>query len=150
MLPVWSGNSASTPELLNRFNDYRARDVDGFVHHLRNLTTFAQQADVAWRAGAVAEILSALAGYDNALRSLDYDAQIGINTAAHERLRGLVEHHGAVYKTSGAGGGDFGIALTDSAEVLVSVADELTRARFVPLERAMSVDGLTVARETTG
>jgi len=145
LLPVWSGNSASTPELLSRFADYGARDADGFAHHLRNLTTFAQQADVAWRAGAVAEILSALAGYDNALRALDYDARIGINTAAHERLRGLIEHHGAVYKTSGAGGGDFGIALTDSKEILEAVTVELTRQQFVLLDRSFGVAGLTLA-----
>jgi len=145
MLPVWSGNSASTPELLTRFDAYRAQAVDGYAHHLRNLTTFAQQADAAWRAGAVAEVLSALAGYDNALRALDYDARIGINTATHEHLRGLIEHHGAVYKTSGAGGGDFGIALTDSKDILEAVAVELARERFVLLDRSFGVAGLTLA-----
>lgn len=145
MLPVWSGNSASTPELLDRFASYREADTDGFAHHLRNLTLFAQQADAAWHDGAVAEILSAMAGYDNALRSLDYDAQIGINTEVHERLRGLVEHHGAVYKTSGAGGGDFGIVLSDSTDVIEAVSVELTRRKFMLLGEDLCADGLTTA-----
>jgi len=144
MLPVWSGNSASTPELVARFEAFQAQSPDAFGHHLRHLTRFARQADVAWRGGLVAELLSALVGYDNALASLDYEAGIGINTDAHEKLRGLAERHGAVYKTSGAGGGDFGIVLTDSAAVRDAVDAELSGAGYTVLRRRLNVDGLTV------
>lgn len=143
MLPFWSGVGASTTELLARFYEYRATDEDGFAHHLRNLSNYARQADAAWRRGAVAEILSALTGFDDALRALDYDAGIGINTEAHDRLRGVAERHGAVYKTSGAGGGDFGIVLTDSERVLRAVADEMVG--FKPLEARLNVAGLEIS-----
>lgn len=145
MMPVWSGESASTPRLIERFFSYREADAEAFARHLRNLTTFAEQADAAWRAGAVPEILSALVGYDNALRSLDYDAHIGINSEAHERMRGLAEHHGAVYKTSGAGGGDFGIVLSDSRDAIKAAGAALGRKQFVVMSTALNVDGLAVA-----
>jgi len=148
MLPVWSGNSASTPELVTRFEAFQARSPDAFESHLRNLTRFARQADVAWRGGLVAEILSALVGYDNALASLDYEAGIGINTAAHDKLRGLTERHGAVYKTSGAGGGDFGIVLTDSVTVRDAVDAELSSAGFMVLRRRLNVAGLVIEGES--
>ncbi len=143
MLPVWSGVGASTTELLARFYEYRAAEEDGFAHHLRNLSSYARQADIAWRRGAVAEILSALTGFDDALRALDDDAGIGINTEAHDRLRGIAERQGAVYKTSGAGGGDFGIVLTDSERVLRTVAEEM--AGFKPLEARLNVAGLEIS-----
>lgn len=145
MAAVWSGNSASTPELLTRFNRYRDGNPDEFRHHLLHLVRFAEQADAAWRAGNVASLLSALTGYDNALRALDYDAGIGINTEAHERLRGLTERHGAVYKTSGAGGGDFGIVLTDSSDVFEQVTVEIENAGFVFLDADLNAGGLSVA-----
>ena len=148
MLPVWSGNSASTPELVARFEAFQASSPDAFDHHLRNLTRFARQADVAWRGGLVAEILSALVGYDNALASLDYEAGIGINTDAHDKLRGLTERHGAVYKTSGAGGGDFGTVLTDSAAVRDAVDAELSSAGFMVFRRRLNVAGLVVEGES--
>lgn len=143
MLPVWSGVGASTTELLARFYGYRAADEDGFAHHLRNLSNYARQADAAWRRGAVAEILSALTGFDDALRALDDDADIGINTEVHDHLRGVAERHGAVYKTSGAGGGDFGIVLTDSEGMLRAVADEM--AGFKLLEARLNVAGLEIS-----
>lgn len=144
MLAVWSGSSASTPELLTRFNAYRDNQADGFRHHLMHLGRFAEQADSAWRDGRVAELLSALTGYDNALRALDYDAEIGINTDVHERLRGMTERHGAVYKTSGAGGGDFGIVLTNSADVLERVAEEISSAGFMLLDADLNAAGLAI------
>ncbi|MFW2403848.1 MAG: mevalonate kinase [Gammaproteobacteria bacterium] len=145
MLAVWSGSSASTPELLTRFNAYRDQHKDGFRTHLMHLERFAEQADAAWREGRVAEVLSALTGYDNALRALDYDAGIGINTQVHERLRGMTEKHGAVYKTSGAGGGDFGIVLTNSSEVLEQVADEMRAADFMLLDADLNAAGLSIS-----
>jgi len=145
MQPVWSGRSASTRELLQRFYAYRDNDPDGFAHHLRNLTRLATLADAAWRGGKVAGILSALTGYDDALRALDYDAKIGINTSAHERLRGLAERHGAVYKTSGAGGGDFGIVLSDSADIMTSVGEDMSD--FELLEADVCAAGLHVAAD---
>lgn len=145
VLPVWSGSSASTPELLARFYDFRSTDPDGFAHHLRNLMRFARLADAAWKRGAVAEILSALTGYDNALRALDSDARIGINTDAHDRIRGIAERHGAVYKTSGAGGGDFGIVVTDSAQVVRTVGRELSE--YTLLDAELDVGGLDISNE---
>lgn len=144
MLPLWSGNSASTPELLRRFARYRAAEADAFSSHMRYLTRFAQHADAAWRSASVVELMSALAGFDDALRALDADAGIGINTEAHEQLRGLTERHGAVYKTSGAGGGDFGIAISDSTDVIDAVRADAIDAGFSLLDKELDVDGLTV------
>ena len=142
MMPVWSGSAASTPELLGRFYAYKDADADGFTHHLRNLGRYARLIDAAWRKGGVAEILSALTGYDDALRALDGDARVGINTDAHDRLRGVVEHHGAVYKTSGAGGGDFGIVFSDSDTILRDVRREV--GEDAVLDAALNVGGLDI------
>jgi mevalonate kinase len=147
LLPVWSGNSASTPELIARFDAYREQNPEAFRHHLRNLGRYAEQANRAWRAVAVAETLSAIAGYDNALRALDYDADIGVNTEDHERIRGLAEGHGAIYKTSGAGGGDFGIVLTDSQDVARLVTEDLTAAGYRVFDEELGVEGLTLVRD---
>jgi len=144
MRAVWSGTSASTPELLSRFDNYGDTHADEFARHLRRLTRVAQQADAAWRAGDVVELLSSLAGYDDALCALDYDAGIGVNTDVHDRLRGLTESHGAVYKTSGAGGGDFGTVFTDSEQVMTAVIGELAGAGFMLLDQEADAAGLVV------
>lgn len=143
-LPVWSGVSASTPELLARFEIFKNDRPDEHRLHLRRLKALSEQACVAWSEQSVIDILSALAGYDDALRALDADARIGIDTQQHVQIRHLVERHGAVYKTAGAGGGDLGLALTDSPAILDAVRADCTKDGFPVLDRSFAVEGLAI------
>lgn len=144
-LPIWSGVSASTPELLVRFEQFQNANPDDYRRHLRHLKALSEQACVAWTEQSVIDVLNALAGYDDALRAFDIDAQIGISSEPHDRIRQLVEQHGAVYKTSGAGGGDFGLALTDSTKVLDAVRGSCRDGGFEILDKPFPAGGLVVS-----
>ncbi|MDP6416534.1 MAG: hypothetical protein QGG54_16115, partial [Gammaproteobacteria bacterium] len=144
-MPIWSGVSASTPELLSRFDKFKVASPDQHQHHLRRLKTLSEQACVAWSAASISDILDTLASYDEALCSFDAEAGIGICTEPHARIRQLVERHGAVYKTSGAGGGDFGLALSDSLEVLDAVRADCHESGFEVLDKVFAVEGLIVS-----
>jgi phosphomevalonate kinase len=121
---LWTGAGASTTAMLTRFENFRTRHPGAFAHHMDDLRVVSEAALVAWDRADVPNVLRAAAEYDAALRRLDQEAGIGIYTAAHERLANLVRRLGAVYKPSGAGGGDFGLALSDSADVI----DDISRA----------------------
>jgi len=145
VLPIWSGVSASTPELLLRFEQFRGDNPAGYRRHLRQLKALSEQACVAWTEQSVVDILNMLAGYDEALRALDGDARIGIDTEPHARIRQLVERHGAVYKISGAGGGDFGLAMADSGEMLNAVRKDCLGHGFDVLDKPFAAEGLAVS-----
>jgi phosphomevalonate kinase len=144
ILPVWSGQSASTVELLSRFNAYSDRNPDAFGRQMQDLTDHAERVHAAWLEHSVNDILTTLDGYQAALRSFDRKAAIGIITDAHEQLRDLVEHHGARYKTSGAGGGDFGFAFTNSREVAVAVRKDFVNAGYFVLDSSIATNGLMI------
>lgn len=144
MLPVWSGQSASTPELINRVKEYSERAPGAYHTRIEQLAKIADAAHAAWLTRSVAGIIDAFSNYDVALRAMDRDGRLGINTASHEALRGLSERHGAVYKTSGAGGGDFGIALADSRAVIDELSQAFAAAGHRVLDNAIDADGLTV------
>ncbi len=143
-LPIWSGTSASTPQLLKCLEEFRRNNPDVYRRHFRRLQALSEQACLAWSESSVSDVLNALADYDETLRALDDVAQIGISTESHERIRRMVERRGAVYKTSGAGGGDFGLALTDSAEILKGVRADCLENGFEVLDKTFGVEGLTV------
>lgn len=144
ILPVWSGKSASTVELLSRFNAYRDRNTDAFDRQMRELQAHAERVNAAWLEQSVDNILTTLDGYEEALRSFDREAAIGIVTDVHEQLQWLAEQHGALYKTSGAGGGDFGMAFTDSADVADAVGKAFIDAGYFVLESPLAMNGLTL------
>jgi phosphomevalonate kinase len=75
------------------------------------LRAAAAAALSAWDRAAAADLMRILDDYQQRLREFDRAAGIGIWTAGHQRLADIAAAAGALYKTSGAGGGDFGLAL---------------------------------------
>ena len=141
---VWSGRAASTTMMIDRFEQFRAAHPDS--GHLQQLQRAATIAAEAWLAADNKRILAATRGYAIALEDLDRAAGIGIVTAGHRRLAALAEQAGAIYKTSGAGGGDLGFALTDRDEIARAASDSFASAGYTRLEVAYAVPGLEVGR----
>ena len=144
MVAIWSGQSASTPAMLGRLRTFRERDTVRFSSHMERLGANAGRAVAAWQAEDLSALLSAIGGYESGLRQLDEAAGIGIFSPEHERLRAIALEHGAVYKPSGAGGGDFGIALTDSHHVEHALRAAYGKAGFMTLAADLRAPGLTV------
>lgn len=143
-LAVWTGRGASTPAMLGRFERFRTGDPKRFERHMAELRRLATEAVEAWEHAAIADLLRALADYDDALRALDEGAGIGIYTPDHDRLARDAQARGAVYKVSGAGGGDFGIAFADSADVIEALRDLWSNAGHMTLAVETGVAGVTV------
>ncbi len=144
LVMVWSGQPASTPAMIARLEAFGARRPTHARCHLELLTDKAGQAVDAWRTADVGRIMTSSADYFQALRNLDRDAGIGIVTAAHERLRLLAEREGAVYKTSGAGGGDLGLAMADDPEIAARVRFAFEAAGHTVIDRPLAVPGVCV------
>lgn len=98
------------------------------------LVTAATAAAAAWRSGEAARALEASRAFRDALRDFD-DAGIGsIFAAGHDVLAALGDELGVVYKPSGAGGGDCGIALAADADRLDRFSAAAISRGFVPLD----------------
>lgn len=150
MLPVWSGSSASTPALLGRLQSYRDQQPIACASHMARLGEIASDTLSAWCAKETSAVLVSLNSYAAALRNLDQDAGIGIYSSEHEAMREIALAHGAVYKQSGAGGGDFGIALTTSHEVLAALQKDFAARDYLCLEAGLSAPGLRVQTRAQG
>lgn len=144
LVAAWSGESASTPAMLGRLRAFREKDPAGFDSHMGRLGANAGRAVAAWADDDMAALLTAIDGYESGLRQLDEAARIGIFSPAHERLREIARRHGAVYKPSGAGGGDFGIAVTDSPEVERALRRAYVDAGVPLLDVELCAPGLRV------
>lgn len=146
LVPVWSGRSASTGALLGRLRAAAEANPAAHAAHLQRLGAIAVQALGAWRGLDAGAIVAAAAAYDAALRQLDEEARIGIYTRDHERLRGIALAAGAgAYKTSGAGGGDFGIAFTDSKARVHDIRAAFAAAGYASLDAPLGAPGLSVS-----
>lgn len=144
-IPVWSGTPASTPAMIARFDAFRRRRPVVYRQHLASLQEAAEAALDAWRQGSTPAVMATARAFAAHLRRLDQDAGIGIYSAAHQAIDAICLRAGAVYKTSGAGGGDFGFALTSDVAVVSRLRSDLAAAGWQALELARSDSGLQVA-----
>ncbi len=141
---AWSGHGAATPPLLARFAAWRRRGNASGEALLARLCAAAVTVLEAWRSGTVAAILAALADYRMALVAVDAAAGIGIITPAHQRLAALAADAGCFYKTSGAGGGDFGLVLAADAAAIERARHAFAAAGILMLAGQASEPGVTV------
>jgi phosphomevalonate kinase len=141
---LWSGVSASTRDRLSRLE--RAASLPSRPA----LARVAEAAAAAWTGGESAAVIEATRSFVAALRTFSDDHGLDVFAAGHAQLAELAESEGLVYKPCGAGGGDIGIVLGDSAGRVAAFADAAEPAGFarLPLELSTtnhSIAGLTVA-----
>jgi phosphomevalonate kinase len=133
----WTGTSAPTTPLLERFADGGASPVLAELHALA-----AAGADAVARgdAGALCELVDR---YADALARLGQERGLPIVTRELAALVAAAREVGVVAKPSGAGAGDCGIALVRSESEAAAVRAAWRAAGIVPLDVAIAADGVT-------
>jgi len=141
--PVPTGRPASTPAMLMRLEDFRAAQPAEYAARFTVLKDGAAAVAAAWVGESIATQLSALQDYAIALQLLDDVAGIGIWSEEHCVLRKIANRTGVIYKPSGAGGGDFGLAFAADAGVLEAFSAEAQAEGFREDVPGWSEMGLT-------
>ena len=130
---VVTGEGSLTTRLVGRVADYAAENPAGHRADLDRLARLARQAESAL--ANPADFLRLASAYFSALSELDDHARAGIVSARHRELHDLARREGGVFKSSGAGGGDVGLAFSYAGEPTERLAGALARAgaAIVPL-----------------
>ncbi|TFD17234.1 mevalonate kinase [Cryobacterium sp. TMT4-10] len=133
LMAVVTGEGSLTTRLVGRVAEYAATDAAGYAADLSRLAGLAARAETAL--ADPAGFLGLAADYFAALALLDAHAGAGIVTERHLELQAFAHREGGVFKTSGAGGGDVGLAFSLSGEPTerLSAALEAAGATVVPL-----------------
>ena len=140
-LPVWTGVPASTISMLGLAKAFRAKSPDRHQLHMNALQDIAIATLAAWRANDSVRLLAMIENFSLELENYDNDSMIGIFSPAHRSLQQLVAARGAVYKPTGAGGGDFGIAFADNAETIARLKSDLQSQGFMLTDAELGAEG---------
>jgi phosphomevalonate kinase len=114
----WTGRSASTRDFLARVAAARAADRSAYERRLSALAAAAEDGVRALEAARTPAFLEAVAAFAEGLRALGAWTGAPIVSGPHAALARLAGAVGAVYKPSGAGGGDVGVAFGSSPDAL--------------------------------
>jgi len=121
-LCIWTGRSAPTGSFLARLEDRRLNGQLDVDHAIRRLADASQAGVYAVKASSSTTFLSAVDDFWDALEGLGRAIEMPIASEEHQRLRRLACDCGVRYKSSGAGGGDFGLAFDTDPERIAAMA----------------------------
>ncbi len=143
VVPVWTGGAASTTAMLARLEQLQTAEPSRYLGLMGELSQIATQLRDEWTRSNVPAVLDLLAMYGYGLSRLDEVAEVGIYSQVHKQFQRRAASMGAVYKPSGAGGGDFGLVFTDSSAAVEQLAAEFEH-EIVLSDWSATSPGLTV------
>jgi len=141
---VWTGAPASTTQKLDRLARSKPRPSRAA------LVYSARRLGKAWQKGRADNILNEYHDYINVLREFSVDHDIGIFDAGHAELVFAAQAAGIVYKPCGAGGGDVGIVLADSAAAVESFLGNAVDGSGQVLDARLDGKGVQAERTDSG
>jgi len=144
ILPVWSGVSASTRNLLSQIEQYRAHHEKEYQAMMSRLSVLAESGCMSYAEKNCSDFLDIVADYYKVLHDFSRKSQIGIISEVHRQIAEIVFTNGGVYKPSGAGGGDIGLAFCDSTSIIDKLKKELNKQNFKTLLLGISHQGVDV------
>jgi len=122
MLAVWTGVSASTRTYLEQLSIWRQAEPAACERHMARLRRTAEQF---FEARGTDAMLQLIADYDRYLNEFSRDSSLNFYNEPHIALRKEVESARCLYKPSGAGGGDFGIAFSADNNDIDNLAEAM-------------------------
>lgn len=143
-MPIFVGHAASTPALVGAVRALRTYDPDAYRRAMALLSEIAQEGLASWHANSASGVRRAVTRYRTGLEALGQASETSIVSEPHRRAARVVMENGGVYKPSGAGGGDFGLAFPDDADGLSTLAEALIQAGLKPFSVALAPTGVQV------
>jgi phosphomevalonate kinase len=147
LLTVWTGKPASTRELVGNVQDYKSREPERYRRAIDEMAAVAAAGVHAFTGCDTAAFLRAVADYGSAMQHLGEISDTPVYSAEHRELAHIVHDAGAIYKPSGSGGGDAGIVLAPSPEIIQRAASAIHQAGFKLLNSKIAARGVRIERE---
>lgn len=141
---IWSGKSASTTALVQQVDQFRTRDRSGWEAIFQQLGKLASGAVEAFSNNDCQAALDIADAYFRCLAWLDKSSHAPIVRGVHASIRRIAEQHGCIYKSSGAGGGDFGILFGERQEQIEKCTIKINNEGFYQAPLNISEKGLQI------
>ncbi len=139
---VWTGRARATPSMVADVRRFARDHPATYRAYIAELAATSAGGCDAFAAGDLDAFLAAARDYDRGLARLGAAAGVDIVSVDHQRIGSIVRAEGGVYKPSGAGGGDVGIAFTKEAAGHHKVAAALERGGCTTVDLAVDQHGL--------
>lgn len=146
LIPVWSGKPASTREFVNQVQRFKQEQPATFSNSIKRMTRLAADGCNALIRNQGERFMKIYDEYGTAMQLLGETCGVDIMSPVHRQIRAVVREAGGVYKPSGAGGGDLGIALC-TGQMSADVSSRLLHSGFKIIKLSPAARGAKIKVE---
>jgi phosphomevalonate kinase len=135
-MPVWTGNAASTPDLVSRVMKFRRSDPAQYQKLMADMSQSSEKAAAALISGETDNFLGQVGKYGELMDGLGKHSGAPIISEVHRKIEAVIKSCRGFYKPSGAGGGDLGLGFWKRAQFTGDTRQELEERGLdlVPLQ----------------
>ncbi len=134
MIPIWAGRSASTQNLVRRVQIYRNEAPAAYKAIMNPMIALSEAGCRAFESNDSEGFLDIISDFALQEKKLGEASQTDILSGVHKKIMNIVKNAGGMYKPSGAGGGDIGVAFCSSTETSFQVKDAIEKSSFEVLD----------------
>ncbi|WP_017473562.1 phosphomevalonate kinase [Amphibacillus jilinensis] len=139
----WTGESAATAPMVAKISKLKESDPERYHVFLNQSQAAVSRILQGFQTDDVKPLLAGIKANRQALKGIGIDAAVPIESSTLEKLIELASPYGAA-KTSGAGGGDCGIAFIKQLSDVELVRNKWKANGIEPLDLSVSHQGVTV------
>jgi len=144
IIPIWSGKPASTRQFVKKVQKFKSANPEKYHQIAEEMQRLSREAILAITSRETGKFLEMADRYYAALDTLGKFSHADIISDSHRQIARIVQEAGGVYKPSGAGGGDLGLAFTDSPQLAQKVSDRVLHSGFDIIKLAPSLSGVKI------
>ncbi len=142
LLFIWTGTSASTQQFVQKVQEFKSRKPEAYREIIKRMTHISTQGCRAFSGHQVKQFLNSVSEYYRLMEYLGNQSGAPIISEVHQQLAEIVEAAGGVYKPSGAGGGDLGIAFAASDKIVSQIKQRLKQTAFQTISLSVAQHGI--------
>lgn len=142
ILFVWTGESASTMQFVRKVNEFKSNQSNAYYKIIERMQHSSNTGIEAIQQKNIDQFMQSVSQYFEAMNDLGKQSKVPIVSKTHRKIYELVCTQGSVYKPSGAGGGDIGIAFCNSLTKKASIAEKLMNSGFQIINLQLSEKGV--------
>lgn len=144
ILIIWTGKSASTSQFVQKVKAFKHKKSSDFARIINEMSALSNSGIEAFKQKHISPFMEATTKYSAEMRYLGEKCGIPIVSKIHRRISEIVTGGGGVYKPSGAGGGDLGIAFCKTIGEKEKILHKLEDASFDVLNLEIATKGIQV------
>ena len=144
IIPIWAGHSTSTRQMVRSVDALKESSPQVFDNIMNALIECSEKGCTSYVQKDKVTFFNSIREFNRILSDLGDKSNTPILSDAHRKLIDLISETNGVYKPSGAGGGDIGVAFCDSMDTVENVKRILKETDFQVLDFDITDEGVSV------